>query len=433
MSRIRPLAALLAALIIPACHGGSDALFAVTALVSLNSAGSPSTGYTQRPAVSADGRFVAFESGATDLVAGDSNGVSDVFVHDRLTGITERVSVDAAGVQGNDASYAAAISGDGNVVAFISIATNLVAGDDNDYQDIFVRDRQAGTTTRISVDSAGAQADGASGDVQLSSSGRYAVFQSDATNLVAGDSNAQTDIFLRDRQADTTIRVSVDSAGTQANGGSGIPRISADGVVIAFQSSATNLVAGDTNGVPDVFVYERNGATTVRASVTSAGGQATAASSTGAVSGNGRYVAFSSIATDLVAGDTNGTSDVFLFDTEIGTTVRVSPTAAGAQSNGDSAVRGISDDGRTVLFDSDSTNIVAGDTNGEQDVFLCDTMTGAITWISIAIGGGSNDGWSGGSAISGDGRFVAFTSEATNLVPGDTNAQGDVFVRGPVR
>ncbi len=194
--------------------------------------------------ISADGRFVVFQSDATNLVAGDTNGASDVFVHDRQTGTTTRVSVDSAGHEATGlypASGDPAISADGRFVAFDSNATNLVAGDTNSAYDIFVHDRQTGTTTRVSVDSAGNQANGY--DPSLSADGRFVAFTSGASNLVAGDTNGASDVFVHDRQTGTTTRVSVDSAGWQAYSFSHLPSISADGRFVAFASNATNLVA----------------------------------------------------------------------------------------------------------------------------------------------------------------------------------------------
>ena len=207
---------------------------------------------------------MAFVSGATNLVTGDTNGKSDVFVHDRQNGTTTRVSVDSAGNQasGYAGSSAPSISADGRFVAFVSDATTLVAGDTNGKSDVFVHDRQSGTTTRVSVDSAGGQANYDSWEVSISADGRFVAFTSGATNLVAGDRNGQSDVFVHDRQNGTTTMVSVDSAGVQANGSAdfiptGSPSINADGRFVAFYSSANKLVGGDTNGQPDVFVHQR--------------------------------------------------------------------------------------------------------------------------------------------------------------------------------
>src|SRR3989441_47631 len=213
-------------------------------------------GFAFPPALSADGRFIAFVSLATSLVAGDTNGATDVFVRDRQTGTTERVSVASDGTESNDASLGSALSADGRLVAFQSDATNLVPGDTNSATDVFVHDRQTGMTERVSVASDGTQANNASSYPVLSADGRFVAFDSAATDLVAGDTNGASDVFVHDRQTGTTERVSGASDGTQGNDASAGPALSADGRLVAFHSTATNLVAGDTNRAYDVFVHE---------------------------------------------------------------------------------------------------------------------------------------------------------------------------------
>src|SRR5439155_1725953 len=203
------------------------------------------------------------DSAASDLVAGDTNGVSDVFVHDRQTGTTERVSVASGGAQGNGSSgligfaFPPALSADGRFIAFVSFATNLVAGDTNAATDVFVHDRQTETSRASCVASGGTEGNAASLGFALSADGRFVAFRSDATNLVAGDTNGTTDVFVHDRQTGATERMSVGSGGVQGNGFSAGPALSADGRFVAFRSVGTNLVAGDTNGATDVFVHDR--------------------------------------------------------------------------------------------------------------------------------------------------------------------------------
>src|SRR5260221_244418 len=214
--------------------------------------------------ISAGGRVGAFQSDADNFVAGETNGVQDVFLRDRRSGTTERVSVGTAGTQGNDNSgdipaLAPSISADGRFVAFQSAASNLVAGDTNGRLDIFVRDRRSGTTERVSVATDGTQGNDNSGDwgLSISADGRFVAFISSATNLVSGDTNANNDVFVHDRQSGTTERASVATDGTQANFYSRLPSISADGRFVAFLGNASNLVPGDTNGWADVFVLDR--------------------------------------------------------------------------------------------------------------------------------------------------------------------------------
>jgi Tol biopolymer transport system component len=233
-------------------------------------------------------------------------------VHDRLTGQTTRVSVASDGAQGNGDSECPSISADGRYVAFASLASNLVPGDTNGRMDIFVHDRLTGQTTRVSVASDGTEGNGDSGFPSISADGRYVAFASLASNLVPGDTNGTWDVFVHDRLTGQTTRVSVASGGAQGNGDSRFPSISADGRYVAFQSYASNLVPGDTNGVLDVFVHDRLTGQTTRVSVASDGTQGDSYSFGSSISADGRYVAFASYASNLVPGDTNGWADVFV-------------------------------------------------------------------------------------------------------------------------
>jgi len=416
-----------AAAILVAPFAAPQASAGVTERVSVSSAGDEGNNPSQKAAISADGRYVAFESTATNLVAGDTNNVADVFVHDRLTGITERVSlVDGTGAQATGASQAPAISADGTLVAFHSLAA-LVAGDTNGNWDVFVRDRVHGTTERVSVSSGGAQTNQSSQYPSISANGRYVAFQSNATNFVTGDTNGYQDIFVRDTQDDTTVRVSVSSSGDEGNNSSSAASISADGALIAFASQATNLVTGDTNAGTDIFVHSTADGTTERVSVSSAGAQATAGSSEASISGEGRFVAFSSLAGNLVPGDI-GFQDVFLRDLQTSTTEMVSVSSFEVQESGTGSEPSVSGDGRYVTFASTASNFVPGDTNARQDIFVRDRQFGTTQRVSISSAGAQGDNVSTGPAISADGEFVAFESTATTLVAGDTNAKQDVFV-----
>jgi Tol biopolymer transport system component len=343
-------------------------------------------------------------------------------------GPTTRVSVDSLGRQADGPSSSAAISANGRFVAFESDATNLVAGETNHFTDVFVYDLTTGKTTRVSVDSAGRQANGPSSSAAISADGRFVAFESDATNLVVGDTNGKRDVFVHDLVTRTTSRVSVDSVERQANSPSFGPVISADGRYVAFESAATNLVPGDTNGLSDIFVRDLMAGTTTRVSVDSAGRQANGPSYRPAISADGRYIAFESAATGLVPGDTNGLSDIFVRDLMTGKTTRVSVDSLGRQANGPSYSPAVSADGRFVAFESDASNLVPGDSNLRRDVFVRDLMAGTTTRASVDSAGRQANGSSSGASISGDGRFVVFDSDAFNLVPNDTNGKRDVFV-----
>lgn len=346
------------------------------------------------PAISADGRYVTFYSDATNLVSNDTNGDSDIFLHDTLTKTTTLISVNSSGVQGNGySSEPVTISADGRYVTFVSTATNLVTDDLNAKQDIFLRDTQNHTTVRVSVPNLadqgtlGTEGDGASWPTSMSADGRFVAFASNATNLVTGDTNALQDIFVHDTQTGSTTRVSVPNLadqgtlGTQATGGistlSSNPSISADGRYIAFESNAANLVVGDTNNRYDVFVHDTQTGATTRVSVpnlTDQGvlgseGDSSSFTMSLAISSNGRYVAFDSDASNLVTGDTNGVGDIFVHDRQTGVTIRVNVDNTGTETDGNSHSAFISADGRYVAFISDATNLVPGDLNTVGDIF----------------------------------------------------------------
>lgn len=422
------LLALLVLAVLPApTHASSGP--GTTERVSVASDGTEANFYSYAsPAISTDGRYVAFESTASNLVPEDTSRRSDVFVRDRVTGTTERVSIASDGTEANQGSYLPAISSDGRYVAFSSYASNLVPGDTNGYYDVFVHDRTKGTTERVSVASDGTEANIYSTYPAISADGRSIAFRSYATNLVPGDTNGRADIFVHDRESGSTERVSVASDGTQSNAHSYLPSISADGSYIAFSTSASTLVPGDTNGQFDVFVRDRSAATTARVSVASDGGQSNAYSSIPAISANGRHVAFESTATNLVPTDTNGAEDVFIHDRTTGATERISVTPEGAEGNHHSGHPVMNADGRYVAFLSAASNLVPDDTNARTDVFVYARATGSTERASVSsIGAEAND-YSIEPAISPDGRYVGFLSPASNLVPHDTNGFDDVFV-----
>ncbi len=400
--------------------------------VSVTTSGTQGNGTSFGAQMSSDNEYIVFTSSASNLVDGDTNGVADVFVYSRDTGVIERVSLDSLGTQGNGAPiYEPAISADGRYVAFDSEAINFDLSDTNGLSDIFVYDRQTDTIERVSVDDVGTEADGASYIVSMSSDGRYVAFNSDATNLVAGDTNGVADVFVYDRQTDTIERVSVDDVGTEADLGTiNYLDISDDGQYVTFDSDATNLVAGDTNGVADVFVYDRQADTIERVSVDDVGTEADGGSLFPSLSGDGRYVAFLSLATNLVSGDTNGTFDIFVYDRQTDTIERVSVNSQGQQANNASSYySSISFDGRYVIFNSIATNLVANDTNGKADIFVRDRTLGTTERISVGENGvEANDHSFFRANVSTDGRYVLFPSLASNLVSGDTNAAIDVFV-----
>jgi len=400
-----------------------------TVRVSKNSNGAQGRGNSYGWQISADGRFVVFQSYADNLVTKDWNGREDVFVHDRLARSTERVSVDSNGVEADNDSYSGPISADGRFVAFFSWANNLVVGDTNGTGDIFVHDRATGTTELISLNQSGGSANGPSFASSISADGRYVAFDSLASDLVSSDTNNTYDVFVRDRQLGVTELVSVDSLGIQGNYGSAWPALSADGTIVAFFSESTNLIASDTNHVDDVFVHDRSSGVTERVSIDSSGAEANGISNYPTISADGLVVSFESSATNLTTNDSNSLRDVFVHDRASGATECMSLNSSGATGNDESrAQAAVSADGRFVAFVSHASDLVSNDTNNAEDVFVRDRTAGTLERASVDSAGTEANQGSGGVAISGNGESVVFFGGSTNLVANDTNNCGDVFV-----
>jgi Tol biopolymer transport system component len=405
--------------------GAAAGIFgSTTTRVSVKSNEAQVWGTSSQSEMSLDGRFTAFVSSAQNLVPGDTNGELDVFVRDRVAGTTGRVSVATGGGQGNGRSDLPSISRDGRYVAFFSEATNLVTGDTNGRSDVFVRDLVGGSTRRVSVATGGGQANGDSVFPSISDNGQQVAFGSAASNLVNGDGNGLHDIFVRDLTAGTTRRLSVSSSGAGGNGPSLFPAISGNGNVVAFVSDATNLAPGDTKGSRDVFVRVRSANLTQVVSTGAGGEPADSLSAEPAVSREGRYVAFESAASNLVAGDTNGFQDVFVRDRTAGTTQLVSAWPSGTPTNRLSTAPDISENGQIVVFNSQFS-----DAGALMNVYRRNRTTGVTELASVGRYGQPADSDSFGASVSPDGLHVGFTSSATNLVPGDTNNRQDVFMR----
>jgi hypothetical protein len=354
--------------------------------------------------MSQDGRFVVFESLATNLIPGGTDGTREIYVRDRQNGTTQIVSVATGGAIADGACFGPTISSDGRYVAFASNATNLDAGDTNDFRDVFVRDLQAGTTEIVSTAPGGAPGDNECGvQSEISGDGRHVAFTSYASNLVAGDTNAARDVFVRDRQTGATVCASVDASGSPPAGNTSIddPAISADGRYVAFVTYKA-LVASDTNGAQDVYLR------------------------------------------DLVA----SASEV----------VSVSSAVNPAPANGSSSLPSLSDDGHVVAFDSGANNLVPNDTNGPPDVFvrdrtdpgshdftsLCDPGSGGVAGCPCANPpsspgrGCDNAGGTGGATLSASGNTelssdgVVFTASAEMPSVLTVLFQGDALVASGV-
>jgi Tol biopolymer transport system component len=383
------------------------------------------------PAVSGNGRVVAFQS--TSNVIGGEGSRTEVFVRNLRTGERRLVSVGLNGAEAKGDSGSASISGGGRYVAFQSSASNLVNVDSNGFGQIFVRDLKRRETRLVSVGRAGGVGNSESYVPSISADGRYVAFESYASNLAGGDPRG-TQIFVRDLEDEETIRVSIGRNRAAANRHSFHPSISAHGRYVAFESIASNLVRRDRNDAADVFVRDLKTGQMRRVSVSSHEDQANGPSGRPSISAHGRYVAFESFASNLVPRDTNPTRDVFVRDLKSRKTRRVSVSSHRAQANHFSQHPSISASGRFVAFDSLSSNLVRDDANSDHDIFVRDRTTGRTRRVSVASNGGEGNADSYDPSTAASGRFVAFWSVASNLTRRDRNGhEADVFRRGPLR
>ena len=435
-------------------------------------------GASHAAGLSADGRYAAFTSTAANLVPGDTNGKSDVFVRDLRTGRTERVDTGPDGVQAAGASFEAAISADGRYVAFSSSATNLVPGANLGSDDVYVHDRRTGETTLVSVgeEPGQPQKDKFSGHPSISRDGRYIAFQSNRSDLAPGTVTWQgANIYVHDLGTGENRLVSTGADGKEANGSSASPVISADGGTVAFISKATNIIAPDRPGALSPDAATRLGAESdqesdeqfVRDSLRSPGSprsadrpqllkphlyplyvrdlrseETTLASPDGkngwrgadypSLSADGRYAVYSAW---VQHGDNwpDHHFEVYVRDLAKGTETLVSAGLPGTTTTGDSLNGRMTADGRWIYFDSTAANLVPGDTNGSGDVFRRDLRSGRTERVSLAADGSQSAGASYDPYVDDRGTTVVFTSEDGTLVPGDTNQAPDVFARRPPR
>ncbi len=411
------------------CSLGRDIRAQSTTRASVSSQGVEGNLSATLDDISDDGNFVSFTSQSSNLIFGDGNNRIDVFVYSRVTRTTTRVSVGTGGAEGNNHSGSSSASADGRWIAFVSTSSNLVAGGTSfGLSHVFIRDTVADTTGLVTMTAGGVQGNNHSSTPSISGDARFIAFASLSSNLIVGDTNGQNDVFVRDSITGNVSRVSVDDAGIQAIGASHSPSISPDGRFVAFLSDASNLVVGDTNATNDVFVHDRFLATTTRVSVSNSGMQVTGTNERPWISSGGRFVAFSSTAPTLVNTDANAVQDAFVRDLLLGTTTRISVSNGGAELSVGGRATSISADARFVSFVSSSASVVLGDTNGQPDLFIHDRTTQGVDRASVATGGFQANGASNGGVLSGDGSFFAFESGASNLVAFDANGFADAFV-----
>jgi Tol biopolymer transport system component len=347
--------------------------------------------------------------------------------------VVERVSVDSQETQadfGGTIPLSKRVSdAEARYIVFASDSDDLVADDLNGQRDVFLRDRVLGTTVRISVNKdTGGDANGESDNPVISGSGRFISFASTADDLVEGDGNGLYDVFLYDRVGDEMTRVSQAWGGGDANGESNRPSISYDGRYLTYSSTATNLVAAGANTNVDIYVFDAFLSATTKVSVRPGGVWTENNSWQPVISADGRHVAFTSGDDGLVAGDHISPQDIFVCDLDTGTIERVSVSTAGGEGTDRNGVASISSDGSVLAWWSRATELVDDDTNGEDDIFVRDRTAGTTTRVNVSTAGAQSAG--GGAwhvSISDDGRFVAYTSDASNLVDDDTNGEGDIF------
>lgn len=393
--------------------------------------GSPTS--SAYPTISADGRFVGFSGGWTAF-GSTSNSSTDVFVKDMLTGTVSNEHKNSAGVNGGSGSGAPVISADGSVLVFLSASAGLVPGPDGgSLYDIFAAQVGGPAIDRVSSGTGGTLAtDGRSLNPDVSGDGRYVVFQSDTSNWAAGGSTATTDIFLKDRDTGELTRISTSLTGGDGNGESLNAKVSADGSLVVFESEASNLTAGDSNGYADIFVWDRTDGSLTNLSsfdpaTTRNPNNHSRLPDVAFDRGYGGVVVFET-GKALVAQDTNSQTDVYAFLAD-GTFQLVSSRADGTGVQLSSGAASVSGDGRFVVFTSSSEELVAGDSNGYRDVFVKDLHTGEIALVSASAAGAPGNQHSANPEISLGGDWIVFDSGATSLA-GSTDGNGglpDVF------
>lgn len=434
MNRLTPAAAASLLLVLGlAAPAGAYPRPGVLERVSVASDGSETDGYAAYPSISDDGRYVVFDSQASTLVPGDTNEVNDIFLHDRWTHRTELVSVSSDEEQSESPVYLARIDPSGRFVIFQSGSMKLAPGA-NGVGSVFLRNLENGTTELVSLSSDEEAANSLSFPGDITPDGRYVAFESWGSNLGPADANDKLDVFVRDRVEGTTTRVSLRADGQERVGDSSSPSISDDGRFVAY----TALVGTQGEERDDfidemqVFWHDRETGDVRMISVSSDGRRGNAFSNSPQISGDGRYVAFQSGASNLVPGDANRLFDIFVHDTQTRTTRRISVSSAGEESNGRSFGPIMSGDGRYVAFGTTASNLAPGDTNGRNDAYLHDLATGATERVSLGSQGQEPTSHSENVFVSEGALFVTFANYSA-LVPEDQNDARDIFVldRGP--
>lgn len=391
-------------------------------LLSINTGGTPGVSNSNRPVMSEDGRFIAYHSNSNDLSLDDDNCDRDIFLFDSQTNTTTIISrLPGSPVAGScsnlgNSSYPS-ISADGRFIAFLSSNASLVVGDSNARDDVFVFDRINNTIERVSISSSGTQIN-SNADIEqtITANGRFVVFS--AGGNIATPSSPATQIYLRDRQNNTTTLVSKSTLGGPANGNSRNPYIDRSGSHIIYLSDATDIISGDNNGVADFVIYDIGADSSSAANLSSSNQlPTTGANERPFVTGSGRYLVFPHAANNLVANDNNSNSDLFVRDTLNNSNSRESVDSNGNETTGLNSHPRMSEDGRFVVFRGSANNLVSGDSNGQPDVFMRDRLTQTTYRFSVSASGDQANGTSAAPFISANGRYIGFSTIATNILP----------------
>ncbi len=386
--------------------------------------------------LSNDADIVAFESFNTNWWADQTDiNFVDIFVRDRTTDQTTKISVSPSGSPADQRSFDPKVSADGRYVSFISYATNLVPHDTNrhdyvdDGLDVFLYDRMTGVLQRVTLDWKGEQID-ANNVGFISPNAAYVMFVSQGSEVVQGDTNSRqkSALYKRNLQTGAIERISKGVSGEFPNATVVGPAASYDGRYIVYVADATNLVAGDTNGQRDVFLYDSVTKQTELISKPVGGGQSNGLSSRAVISADGRYIAFHSFATNLVPGDTNGQADIFVYDRMSGQLEIVSQSSSEVLSNGESKEPGICGNGRYVVFTSEATNLVSIPHNGQRQIYVRDRQLGETYLATVNTSGGMSNGRGHRGTLSADCKMVGISTEASDIVFNDTNGARDLFV-----
>jgi hypothetical protein len=418
---------LVLASIVPAT--GVRAAAGDLALASTSDAGVKGNRESREPQLSDDGNIVAFRSQSKNLDPHDTDGKDDVYVKNLATGDITLASTRKDGVKSNKPSEQATISADGSVVAFQSKATNLDGRDVDDHWDVYVKNLVTGDLTLVSTATDGTKGNGDSDEPEISPDGTMVAFRTKSTNLTTADTDAIPDVYVKDLATGVTTLVSTDPSGVKGNAQSGRPSMSTDGSIIAFRSQATNLLAADRDSAFDIYVKTLASGTLALASSSATGANGNGSSTTPMLSADGDVVAFRTTATNLVAGDTDTTWDIDVKDLTTGAVTLASATATGTKSNGESVNPSLSADGTAVAFGTFATNLDVRDTDVYQDAYIKFLGSGALVLVSTAADGTKGNNQTFFPWASADGSYVAFRSAATNLVSQDHDTFGDVYVK----